>query len=88
MTEKKPGPEVATVVELEIPIVLPNGETIEKLELIRPKAKHMRSMPGEGMTVGDMLNLAGKLSRQPNHVIDELDSKDIQKVTEAIGDFF
>jgi len=88
MSDKKSEPEIAKVIELEVPIELPNGEIIKQLNLIRPKAKHLRKMPGEGMTVGDMLTLAGKLARQPNHVIDELDGKDIEKVTEAIGDFF
>lgn len=62
------------------------SETISKLVFVEPKAKHMRSMP-PNPTVSDLLDLAGRLSGQPKHVIDELSIVDMNEVMAVISGF-
>lgn len=58
-------------------------ESITQLELIEPKAKHLKMIPAS-VTTGDMLKVVGALCSQPDSVIDELSLKDLGKAT----DFF
>jgi len=62
------------------------SETITELEMQKPKAKHWRGMPSSpGM--GDLLDLAGRLSGHPPKVMDELSTEDMMRVLEAVGNF-
>ncbi len=72
-------------ITLQQPIIF-GSETIFELTLQPPKAKHFRGL-SLNMNMDDMFNLAGKLSGQPNSVIDELSIADMQTVTQAISDF-
>lgn len=73
------------VVVLEEPIIRGNEEPIQYLKFVKPKGKHLRKWPANpGMN--DMLKLAGKLTLQPDSVFDEMDSKDVTKVLEFVGD--
>lgn len=65
-------------VKLREPIQF-GSETITELTLRKPKAKDFRNMPAEP-NVGDLLNLAGRLSGQPPSVIDELGVDDMLEV--------
>lgn len=87
---EKIEPKIALVFELEDPIELKvDGELkiIETLELIKPRAKHMRALPSEPK-IGDILDMAGKLARQPRHVMDELSGKDVNRLAEELEAFF
>lgn len=70
------------IIKLDDPIEH-GKEEIKELELVKPKAKHIRSMPSNPLT-GDMLNVIGTLCAQPDSVIDELSLSDLDKAT----DFF
>lgn len=73
------------VVVLKEPISF-GSETITELSLRRPKAKDFRRLPMEpGM--GDLLDLAGALARQPKPVMDELGIEDMTSVLEVVGGF-
>lgn len=72
-------------IKLNTPIQ--NGtETIAELELIAPKAKHLRGLPAT-MGMDEMLTLAGRCTGQPSSVIDELEVDDLMTVVEALGGF-
>lgn len=58
-------------------------EKISELLLDEPKAKHIRSLPGDPL-VDDVLKICADLAHQPDSVIDELCMKDVGKLT----DFF
>lgn len=77
--------EKQVTIKLQQPIVF-GSETIFELTLHPPKAKHLRGL-SLNMNMDDMFNLAGKLSGQPNSVIDELSITDMQTVTQAISNF-
>ena len=74
-----------TVIKLQQPILF-GSESIKELTLQPPKAKHYRGMPAD-MGMDEMLTLAGRLSGQPNTVIDELSIDDMQTVMENISHF-
>lgn len=60
------------------------SEKISELEIRKPKAKDMRGMPLQ-MGMDDMLKLAGRLTGQPDSVIDELSFGDLGKVMDEVG---
>lgn len=62
------------------------SETIESIELRRPKGKDLRTLPAEPNT-GDILNLAAKLGGVTPSVIDEMDAEDVMEVVGAVQDF-
>jgi hypothetical protein len=61
-------------------------DTIEDVTLTRPKGKHVKQMK-EGGTLGDVMQIASKISGQPTTVFDEMDAEDYFAVAELIGDF-
>lgn len=77
---------MATIVTLKKPIQL-GSETISKLEFREPVAKDLRKLPLDAMSMGVMLDLAGDLCAQPNHVIDQLGMADTQQVLGVVGGF-
>lgn len=62
------------------------SETITELEFVKPKAKHLRSLPIEP-GISDLLDLAGTISGQPKKVIDELSAEDTFEVLEVLNRF-
>jgi hypothetical protein len=65
-----------------------NGaETIDALVFKAPKAKHFRQFPAQGATLGDILNLMGKLCDQPPSVIDELSAEDLAEASAIVAGF-
>ena len=63
------------------------SETIDKLEIRKPKAKDIRQLPTDPKT-GDILDLAARLADQPPSVINELGMEDVEAVLEVVGGFF
>jgi hypothetical protein len=72
---------------LKDPIELSGIETIRELHVRKPKAKDLRSMPADGRTVGHQLDLIGKLTGQPQHVVDELSLEDLEGVSSIVDGF-
>lgn len=72
-------------VKLQEPITY-GSKTITELTLRKPKARDFRPM-GSKQTMGELLDLAGRLSGQPNAVIDELSIVDMNEVLKLVGDF-
>lgn len=73
------------VIKLKEPIQF-GSETITELRLRKPKAKDFRPM-GEKRTLGEILDLAGRLCGQPKAVIDELSVEDMWEVSKTIEGF-
>ena len=75
------------MVKIKLAYPIENGsEIIDSIELKRPKGKHLRAFPSDPQPT-DMLNLAAKISGQPNHIFDEMDMKDCMTIIGAVGDF-
>lgn len=62
------------------------SEKIEVLKFREPKAKDFRDMPMEPK-IGDMLNVAGKISNNPPSTIDQLSTADMPEVLKIVGEF-
>lgn len=75
-----------TVIPLDVPIQY-GSETITKLTFQRPKAKHFRKLPVEGITLGHIIDMMGGLCGQPPSVMDELDAEDLSKVEKVFEGF-
>jgi hypothetical protein len=75
------------VVKIKLAYPIENGsETVDSIELKRPKGKHLRTFPADPKP-SDMLDLASKISVHPKHIYDEMDMKDCMTVISAVGDF-
>lgn len=72
-------------IKLQKPITF-GSEMIFELILTPPKAKHFRGL-STNIGMDEILTLAGKLSGQPNAVMDELSIPDMQTVMETIRSF-
>ena len=72
-----------TSIELKVPIVY-GSATIKELIFMDAKAKHFRDLPMEPK-VGDLLDVAAKLSNQPPSVLGELDPADLGEVLSLVG---
>jgi hypothetical protein len=75
-----------TVLVLTEPVEF-GKEAISELHFRAPRAKDFRRFPMDP-SIGDMLDLAGKLSGQPDAVIDGMGVGDFQAVMELVGGFF
>ncbi len=62
------------------------SEEITELELIEPKAKHIRKLPANP-TTDDVLKIIGQLSNQSDSVIDEISLKDVARLSEFVEVF-
>lgn len=71
------------VVELSEPIAY-GEELISELRFKRAKAKHLRDINLEAVSIGALLDLAAKLSGQPDSIMDELDVADLEAVCNAV----
>lgn len=86
-SEKITLPPEQVTVELHFPVKHPSeSEPIKRIVLRRPRAKDMRILPAEP-GVGDLLNLAAKLSGYPPSVIDLLEMPDWGQVSKVLNDF-
>jgi Phage tail assembly chaperone proteins, E, or 41 or 14 len=73
--------------EMKLRDPIKNGsELISALQIRKPKAKDIRSLPGDPKT-GDILDLAGRLCGQPPSVIDELSIEDCSELLDIVGNF-
>lgn len=65
-----------------------NGETINEITLTPPRARHFRSMPvKQTLDMGDLLDLASRLSGIPPSSIDQMSAADALKVVGEIANF-
>lgn len=60
------------------------GRKVAELVLQPLLAKHLRSFPAQGQTLGDTLNLAGEMAGQPPHIIDQLGMPDVNALSEIV----
>lgn len=77
------------VVNLDEPVQFGEEETIKVLEVRKPTADDMRSMPAnpDAQTMGHYMDLAARLSGQPPYVINNLGFGDFEKVMTAVANF-
>ena len=78
--------EARTTYTLKEPIVM-GSETITELQFRKPRAKDFRPLPIEGQTVGQVLDVMGKLCGQPPVVMDELSAEDFGEVAALFSTF-
>lgn len=71
--------------KLKTPIQF-GSEKIESLKFRKPIAKDFRDMP-MNPKIGDMLNVAAKISDNPPSIIDQLTPADMQEVLKVVGEF-
>ena len=62
------------------------SKLIAELELVEPKAKHIRMLPSNPLT-DDTLKIVGNLCGQPDSFIDELSLKDANELSSFIEAF-
>jgi hypothetical protein len=74
------------VLKLQEPIIVGSGEPIEQLTFQKPKAKHFRRFPTEP-TMGDVLDLLGKLCGRSSIEMDELSVVDMMEATQIVMGF-
>lgn len=78
----------ANKTEIEVLLDTPiewGRETIETVVIKRPKGKHLKNL-GNDMKLKDFLFIASKCSGVSMSVFDEMDSPDVMKVVEAVGE--
>lgn len=73
------------ILPLSAPVTF-GEDTITELLLDEPKAKHIRNLPGDPI-VDDVLKICADLAHQPDSVIDELNMKDVGKLTDYFEAF-
>jgi hypothetical protein len=76
----------AVSIQLEYPLQL-GTEKLERLELQPCEARHLRDMPIEP-TLGDLLDLGGRLSLQAGAIVDRFDVADALLLIEVAAGFF
>jgi hypothetical protein len=74
-----------TTVKLKEPIRF-GEQIVDELAIRKPKAKDFRAFP-MNPTMGDVLDLVGRLSGQPKQVIDELGFEDLAEVSKIVEGF-
>jgi hypothetical protein len=74
---------MTATIKLKVPIRF-GTENISELTFVDPKAKHFRDLPLEPK-VGDLLDVASKLTGQPPSVLGELDPADLGEVLSHVG---
>lgn len=75
-------------VKLDEPVTL-GSQTISELVVQPPKGRHIRKLPidVDDFDLGTLLDLAVKLTGQPETVIDDLDAGDALRLAGAVGKF-
>jgi len=74
-------------IKLHLPFKFGKDREVESLKLRRPKAKDIRKLPAEGLSLGDMLDLVGRLTGEPKSLIDEIEMKDVTLLSEVVQTF-
>jgi len=77
------APSTPHVLKLKSPFLVGKKE-IDKISFNAPKAKHIRAMPADGVTFGDIMTIAGKLTGEPPSLIEKLSPEDFASVTELV----
>lgn len=77
----------AKIVKLKFPITA-NGETIEALELARPRVKHLKVLDEIKGDVERSVRLISALASIPPSAVEEMDGEDFAAVSEAVAGFF
>jgi hypothetical protein len=75
--------------ELTCPVEFAN-EVVSKLTLRSPRGKDLRSIKLASfadMSLGEALDIGGRLCGKPPEFMDLLDATDVMKVTSAVFDF-
>jgi len=87
MEENKPAAKLpdVTIIKLDFPVEYA-GEVYSELKMGRPKGKHLKGMKFTDMGYNDMAKVASKVSRVSTAVFDEMDSKDLNKVWDFLGE--
>ena len=76
------------IIKLKYPIQA-HGEEVTSLELPdRGKARHMRGMPTENMSVDDVLDFISRAANIPKSSVDDIDFEDLAEVLEWAESFF
>lgn len=75
-----------TVLKLARPLKL-GTETLEALELKQCQAEHLMDMHVDA-SIGDLLELGGRLSLQADVILDRLDVEDALPLVALVSDFF
>lgn len=81
--EAPEAPSTPHVLKLKQPFFVGQKE-ITEISFNAPKAKHIRAMPADGGTFGDIMTIAGKLSGEPPSLIEKLGPEDFAAVTELV----
>lgn len=83
--EKKSEHEAGSVkIKLKTPVVM-GSIRVEEVILRKPKGKHLRKL-SPSPTLNDLLIIASKISGVESAIFDEMDSKDVVKIAEAVGE--
>lgn len=70
---------------LNYPILF-DGKKLTEIELSRPKGKHLKFLP-TSPGLSDLIDMAVRVSGQPEYVFDEMDASDVTRVCEVLSDF-
>lgn len=84
---KKHSGRAPVTLKLITPIFIGNDTSLEEITFQVPKARHLRFIRFDNMSMDDLLTLAGKLSALPPSTIDELEVNDVLKVVEVMSSF-
>lgn len=63
------------------------SEVITQITVAKPKGKHMRLLPTEPATVGDLWPFISKVTAQPYDVLDELEAEDLMALLGEVSGF-
>jgi len=78
--------ERSTVVVLEYPVTS-NGETLQRLNVRRPKVKDLEMVDGIEGEMAKSIRLLANLSDTTDDHIRDMDAGDFQKAADLVGDF-
>lgn len=73
-------------VQLKYPIEWGQEGLVKEVELKRPKGKHIKGL-SKDIAMGDLFQIAAKVSGYTPAFFDELDAVDCLKISEVIGGF-
>lgn len=77
------APKTPHVLTLKKPIQV-GSEKVKSLTFSAPKAKHIRAMPADGGTFGDVMTVAGKMTGEAPSLIERLGPEDFAAVAELV----
>lgn len=74
-------------IKLQYPITA-HGETIDTLELPRPRVKHLKALDEAVGDVEKSVRLISALAGIPPSAVEEMDGEDFAAVSEVVAGFF